>query len=234
MARPQPDPPSRPGYQLPTIHSKMRPGLPALRQIFLAAAAGTSVAASLVAAAEGLTLAAALAAGSGVLVLAGLAAGYRRPSPVYRAQLSKATENAETGRRLAIYERETGLLAHWYVTLRGKEECERAARYRRPIALFVTEIAPEADARATQDQLPRQLTKNFRKVDIIGYLGNGRYVVLMPEADMAGARLAASRFRESLKGVDVGLAELPTDGTTYDQLYAVASQRLGKPIEQAA
>jgi len=179
-------------------------------------------------------LAAALAAASAVLLLAGLAAGYRRRSPADQALLSKATENAEIGRRLAIYERETGLLAHWYVTLRGKEECERAARYRRPIALFLAEIAPEADPKTIQGELPHQLTKNFRKVDIIGYLGNGRYVVLMPEADMAGARLAASRFRESLKGVDIALAELPTDGTTYDQLYAVASQRLGRPLEQAA
>jgi hypothetical protein len=177
---------------------------------------------------------AALAAAPGVLVLLSAATGYRRHTSADRALVSKATENAESGRRLAIYERETGLLAHWYVTLRGKEECERAARYRRPIALLLTEIAPEADPRAVQAQLPHHLTRTFRKVDIIGYLGNGRYVVLMPECDMAGARIAVGRFRDGLAGVDVGLAELPTDGTTYDQLYAVASQRLGKPIEQAA
>jgi GGDEF domain-containing protein len=177
---------------------------------------------------------AALAGASGVLVLAGLATGYRRRTSADRALVSKATESAETGRRLAIYERETGLLAHWYVTLRGKEECERAARYRRPISLFLAEIAPEADPKATQEQLPHCLRKNFRRVDIIGYLGNGRYVVLMPESDIAGARLAATRFQDTLSGVDIALSELPTDGTTFDQLYAVASQRLGKPIEKAA
>jgi hypothetical protein len=212
----------------------MRARLPALHRTFLGVAAGTSVVACLMAAIQGSALGAVFAAASGVLVLTSLAIDYRRGSSANQAQLSKAAEQAETGRRLAIYERETGLLAHWYVTLRGKEECERAARYRRPMVLLLAEIAPDADPRAMQGQLPHHLTKNFRKVDIIGYLGNGRYVVLMPESDMAGGRLAASRLQSGLSGVDIGLSELPTDGTSFDQLYAAASQRLGKPIEQAA
>jgi GGDEF domain-containing protein len=177
---------------------------------------------------------AALAAAPGVLVLLSAATGYRRRASADRALVSKATDYAESGRRLAIYERETGLLAHWYLSLRGKEECERAARYQRPLTLLLVEPAPESDPVMMHGHLAQWLRSHLRAVDIIGYLGNQRHVVLMPESDMAGARLVASRFRAGLGRVDIGLAELPADGTTYDQLYAAASQRLGKPIEQAA
>jgi GGDEF domain-containing protein len=208
--------------------------LPGLGRGLLAAAAVGSGAGCLTSALTGSLLGAALAALSAVLVLTSLALDYRRDSSADDEKLRRAADYAETGRRLAIYERETGLLAHWYVTLRAKEECERAVRYKRPMALLLAEIAAVSDPTTMQGQLPQWLRQRFRGVDIIGYLGNGRYVVLMPETDLTPARQAASRLLGGLSGVDVGLSGLPVDGTTFEELYAAAVKRLGQPLEQAA
>ena len=207
---------------------------PRLHRILLSAAAATAAAAALLCAVTGSVFGATFAAATVILILGALVANRRSDSSADELQIRRAAESAEAGRRLAIYERETGLLAHWYLSLRGKEECERAARYERPLTLLLVEPAPESDPVMMHGHLAQWLRSHLRAVDIIGYLGNQRHVVLMPESDMAGARLVASRFRAGLGRVDIGLAELPADGTTYDQLYAAASQRLGKPIEQAA
>jgi GGDEF domain-containing protein len=208
--------------------------LPGLRRGLLVAAAVGSGAGCLASALTGSLLGAAFAAITTVLVLTTLAVGHRRGSSADDEKLTRAAEFAETGRRLAIYERETGLLAHWYMTLRANEECERAVRYRRPLAILIAETAAASDPQAMQEQLPQWLRQRFRGVDIIGYLGNGRYVVLMPETDLEPARQAASRLLGGLGGVDVGLSGLPVDGTTFEELYAAAVKRLGQPIEQAA
>jgi len=208
--------------------------LPGLRRGLLAAAAVGSGAGCLASVLAGSLPGAAFAAIAAVLVLATLALESRAGSSVDDEKLQKAAGYAETGRRLAIYERETGLLAHWYVTLRAKEECERAVRYRRPMAILIAEIAAASDPQSMQEQLPQWLRQRFRGVDIIGYLGNGRYIVLMPETDLTPARQAASRLLGGLGGVDIGLSGMPVDGTTFDELYAAAVKRLGQPLEQAA
>jgi hypothetical protein len=41
--------------------------------------------------------------------------------------LEKVSAQAEAGRRLAIYDRQTGLLAYWYIRHRFEEEAARAA-----------------------------------------------------------------------------------------------------------
>lgn len=190
--------------------------------------------ACLLAALAGSTLVAVFAAISTVLVLGRLVVEYRQASSGKRALLRQAAQHAETGRRLAIYERETGLLAYWYVTLRGKEECDRAARYDRPLALLLLEPAQEPDGRIVQEQLAQWVRQQVRTVDITGYLGNGRFLVLMPETDGTGAWRVVVRLHGDLAGVEVSLACLPPDGLTFDELYGIASQRLGESAQQAA
>jgi hypothetical protein len=207
---------------------------PGLRRGLLATTAVASGAGCLTSALTGSLLGAAFAAVAAVLVLTTLTLDYLRGSSADDEKLRKAADYAETGRRLAIYERETGLLAHWYVTLRAREECERAVRYRRPMAILIAEIAAASDPKTVQEQLPEWLRQRFRAVDIIGYLGNGRYIVLMPETDLTPAQKAAGRLLSGLDGVDIGLSGVPVDGTSFDELYAVAVKRLGQPLEQAA
>ena len=49
----------------------------------------------------------------------------RNGEPVDLEGLAKQVEE---GRKLAIYDRETGLYAYWYLVLRGEDECARAPR----------------------------------------------------------------------------------------------------------
>ncbi len=133
-----------------------------------------------------------------------------------------------------MYERDTGLLAYWYVTLRGKEECDRAARYERPLTLLLLEPTQESNARLVQEQLAQWVGQQLRTVDITGYLGNGRFVVLMPETDATGAWRVAVRLHRDVAGVEASLACLPADGLTFDELYAVASQRFGESAQEVA
>ena len=73
-----------------------------------------------------------------------------RPAPE-RSQIEKFVNQ---GRKLAIYERDSGLFTHWYMELRGKEECDRAKRYSRDLAFLVVEPVRSDDdwetARALQ------------------------------------------------------------------------------------
>jgi GGDEF domain-containing protein len=207
--------------------------LPGTRLAFGAAAVASTLAclADLVASP---LLGAALATISAVLILGGLVAGARRGSGANEALVRQLRESAEAGRKPAIYEREAGLLAHRYLSLRGKEECDRAARYNRPLTLLLVEPAPESNTRAVQGQLAEWLKRKVRSVDIAGYLGNGRFVLLMPETDIAAAMRAVARLQDDIAEVQTGLSAFGADGVTFDNMYAAAWQTLEKSSKQAA
>jgi GGDEF domain-containing protein len=160
----------------------------------------------------------------------GLAVALRRelrtqPQPAY---LNKVADQIEAGRKLAIYERETGLFAHWYVTLRGEEECARAARYKRRLVLVL--IEPCATNTAAEWQIKASIgqwvQKNLRATDIAGYLGNGRYVVLAPETGCDAVRHLMTRLEDEVGQVEAALSSFPEDGVTYPQLWNGATERL--------
>ncbi len=186
------------------------------------------------AAVVGAVPAACFAAASTVLILGTLVTEVRQRSPGESALLRQAAESAETGRRLAIYERETGLLAYWYASLRGDEECDRSVRYKRPLTLLLAEPGPDSDARVVQGQLADWASRQVRAVDITGYLGNGRIMLLMPETDGTGAWRVVARLHNDVPGIETGLSRLPADGVTFEKLYAVASQRLSEHSGKAA
>jgi len=62
--------------------------------------------------------------------------------------IKKATREAETDRRLAMYDRETGLYAPWYLERRFAEEAQRAGRYGHPLSLISIEVRCRDDAYA--------------------------------------------------------------------------------------
>jgi PleD family two-component response regulator len=96
------------------------------------------------------------------------------------------------------------------------------------------EASAEADPWTVQEQVAEWLRRQIRRADIAGYLGNGRYVVLMPEVPAAGARVVVTRLHQDIRGLDAGLSSYPSDGATFNQLYEAASRRLGKPLKKAA
>jgi GGDEF domain-containing protein len=142
------------------------------------------------------------------------------------ALLDKMAKQAESGRKLAIYERETGLFAQWYVTLRCDEECQRATRYQRPLALLLVESDVRDGALRSNDEITGWLHRQLRATDLAGYLGNARYLVLMPETKPTQAKRAIKRLVAEVEGSEAGLSCFPEDGGTFEELFAVAQRKL--------
>jgi len=150
----------------------------------------------------------------------------RQPAGTPAALLEKIAQQAESGRKLAIYERETGLFAHWYITLRCDEECKRAVRYERPLALLLVEPVAQSNAWEVNDRLLDWLRRQLRATDLPGYLGNARYVVLMPETKPGQAKRAVKRLLAEVDGSEAGLSCYPEDGDSFNALLSTATNRL--------
>jgi hypothetical protein len=136
--------------------------------------------------------------------------------------LRRASEQAALGRKLAIYDRETGALAYWFVALRCDEECARAARYATPLTVLV--IEPASNAREISDEALK-LAMTLRNCDIVGYLGRGRFVAILPQTPAENVEALSQRL--FARGFErIGSAAYGLDGRTFDQLYAAATAQL--------
>ena len=140
--------------------------------------------------------------------------------------LDEALRRVNAGRKLVIYERETGLFAYWYIALRCEEECYRAQRYQRPLSIAVVEPEHSSDTWDVTKQITAALEKRLRKADLPGYLGNARFVLVMPETDQDGALDLLRRIEADVAEIQSGLASFPQDGLDFDQLYEIAARRL--------
>jgi len=178
---------------------------------------------------------AALPMGAALLGVAAALALHPRPQrPTPERLIEKVTEQAASGRKLVIYERETGLFAHWYLALRGEEECHRAARYERSLSLVVIEPVSPDNAWGVKDELATWISRSLRATDVAAYFGNGRYVVIMPETAQEGAERVLERVVSEVPGIVMATSDYGTDGSTYEELYAQASARLVDDTRAAA
>ncbi len=126
---------------------------------------------------------------------------------------------ADEGRRLAIYDRVTGLYAYWYLQMRCQEEFSRAARYNKP----VTVLNFWADTRDAIEILTAELARTLRATDLAAYLGNGHFVVLLPETGVEGANVVLDRVQASAAGDTQGvIVQYPDDGENLNQLLTMA------------
>ena len=161
---------------------------------------------------------------------------FRKKAAHHKALLDKATREAETGRRLAIHDRETGLFAYWYLQQRFEEEAQRATRYNHNLSLMVIEIN-SGNGFASRDALTAWLRQNIRVSDLPGHLGDGRYLVLMPETDAEAASILARRLQQDIGSeIAVGLSIYPEDGSTLSELQKLATHCLSlvRPSERVA
>jgi len=173
------------------------------------------------------------AAMAGVAIAADMATRPREAPPEKHA-IEKVMHQVDRGRKLVIYERDTGLFAYWYVELRGNEECDRARRYGRALSLAVIEPNREGDAWAVQGRVRDWLRDGMRQSDIAGYLGNGRFLVIMPEADLEAAGAVIARMKAENVATDAGIASYPDDGETFEALYKNAAAKLPPALRHAA
>ena len=143
----------------------------------------------------------------------------------------EALRRVNASRKLVIYERETGLFAHWYIALRCEEECYRAQRYQRSLSLAVVEPQPNSDAWSVAEKITGALQQRLRKADLPGYLGNARFVLIMPETDRDGGLDVLRRIEEDVAEIQGGVASFPRDGLNFDQLQEIAVRRLSADEE---
>jgi GGDEF domain-containing protein len=137
---------------------------------------------------------------------------------------------AAQGRRLAIYDRATGLYAYWYLELRATEELSRAHRHHRPA--FV--ISLWASSKEAELDMVERLKEGLRESDLAAYLNNGHFVILLTETDGHGALRVLGRLLHGVEAaVSCGLARSPDDGETFDQLLEAAKAR-GISVDEAA
>jgi hypothetical protein len=64
-----------------------------------------------------------------------------------------------------------------------------------------------------------------RSTDLIGCLTAGRYLMLLPDTNGAGAELALKRLRTDID-VAASIAEFPHDGASPKELLEAAASRL--------
>ena len=140
--------------------------------------------------------------------------------------LSEVQEIASQGRRLAIYDRATGLYAYWYLQLRATEEISRSQRHGR--AVFCVSIW--APTPASIETMRERLKTGLRDHDLAAYLNNGHFVALLTETDTAGATIVLKRLIAGAEaGVSGGLAWFPEDGATFDDILECAKARGAAP-----
>jgi hypothetical protein len=122
------------------------------------------------------------------------------------------------------------------MALRGQEECARAARYARSLCLLVVEPCAESERAhwAIRSEIGRWFQTELRATDIAGYVGNGRYVVLAPEADSLAIDRLVARLREKVEHIDVGSSAFPEDGMMFQQLWRRAISQLPDRRARAA
>jgi GGDEF domain-containing protein len=143
--------------------------------------------------------------------------------------LSEVREIASQGRRLAIYDRATGLYAYWYLQLRATEEISRSRRHGRGV--FCASIW--APTPVLIDTMRERLKTGLRDHDLAAYLNNGHFVALLTETDQAGAAIVLKRLLAA-DGVTIGLACFPDDGTTFEDILECAKARGAAPSADAA
>ncbi len=204
-----------------------------VRAVALLAFGLACICVSIVASMFGLHVLAALAAIGGAFpICAELTASIAETRETSSDDLvSRVAREVESGRKLAIYDQDTGLYAKWYLLLRGEEERVRAKRYGRQFAIgMLSSTAPVGDERWQADaDISRWLQTRLRATDVVGYLGHGRYAFIATEADPDRATRLAERLRAGVDNVIVGLSCYPGDGETLEDLWANAEQRLEQP-----
>src|SRR5437773_4010159 len=87
--------------------------------------------------------------------------------------LDEVKEAAAQARKLAIYDRATGLFAYWYLQLRAGEEISRAQRHDKKIVCS----SMWAPSQTLIDDMCVRLRAGLRDHDLAAYLYNGHFVL---------------------------------------------------------
>ena len=153
-------------------------------------------------------------------------------------------------RELAEYDDLTGLLNKRAFNIAASKELERAKRLGRQFSLLMMDLdffkeVNDTYGHPTGDHVLRTvgelLRTHTRGIDPVGRYGGEEFVHMMIEADRGIAAQVANKHRERIeaypftdehgrpigkKTVSIGVAAFPVDGTTVEQVFKAADQRL--------
>ncbi len=205
-----------------------------LNRMTLLAAAAASLAVTFLSGLAGVVMGVASGATALTFVAIALAIEVRRDRSAAAAIPLRTMQQIGEGRKLVIYDQETGLYAPWYIELRCEEECYRSVRYKLPFTLLVLQPGPEADVWTLRGQLADWLRRQRRRSDIPGHLDDGRFILLMSETEVDGARRFIQRLREAVPGIEIAMSRHIEDGANFEQLVSAAAERLGRDGAETA
>ena len=129
---------------------------------------------------------------------------------IFASQAGLALENArlfEEVNRLAISDSLTGLYTRRQLFYLGEREWERFQRYGTVFSAIMLDLDDFKKINDTYGHLigdrvlmtsAERVRQNVRTVDIVGRYGGEEFVILLPEASAASARVTAERLREVL------------------------------------
>lgn len=143
----------------------------------------------------------------------------------------------------------------FFVDYLGKE-LHKARRYHRPFALVqivfdaygaVSSSLGPIHAKQLQADIVRAMGELLRDADILARASDNEYMVLLPETDLFGARMAIGRMEHAFQrdpalaaaqktmplGVTIGFAAYPYDGGDIDSLMAASRRRLDEARRSA-
>lgn len=133
---------------------------------------------------------------------------------------------------IPTYDALTGVYSGAYLRARLAEEIARSQRYPTNFALMLTDVHglqegdTEANTRLTA--IGHLLRTGTRTIDLIAYLGDGRFALLLPhtgrEARVLGERLCHQPASQLT--LQVGFAVFPMDGTSVEGLFRAAEHTL--------
>jgi diguanylate cyclase (GGDEF)-like protein len=130
-----------------------------------------------------------------------------------------------------------------------RRETKRTARTRRPVALLFIDLDGFKDVNDTHGHLlgsralvevAAVLRRAARETDIIARYGGDEFAIVLPETDLAGARLVAERVRDRIAAhrflhgeglavrltASIGIAVLPDHATTAEGLLQAADRAM--------
>jgi GGDEF domain-containing protein len=166
---------------------------------------------------------------SGGLTAAGCFLVYQVLHSHYRQALAEL--ESRLALRLGVQDSAGTLFSSQFFRTRLEQECKRSIRYKLSMALLIVDF--KAIAGLTGEEMRIKISKAMvlaaarivRSEDVVGYVGDLRYAFLLPHTDAAGAEVVVKRINDALREFSpkVGVATLPSDGTTGADLIAGAA-----------
>ena len=172
---------------------------------------------------------------------------------VFASFASMAIYNAKIHNRtkiLAITDGLTGLYNHRYFRQIFSQEMRRAKRYQKRFAILMIDVDDfkkfnDKYGHPTGDlilvEIAKIISRRLRNVDFAFRYGGEEFIVLLPEAGLDSAILAAERLRESIERetvealqgetsegvtVSIGVACYPEDGSDRGKLFKIVDELL--------